>query len=180
MKNKRRGLILLILVLVMTLGIGYAAVSTSTITLNGSASAVKDDFNIIYDTTKAITYSKSSTTGLTVSGEYTSTTVATMTVSGLKVKDDYAEANYAVKNNSSSLKANISASVTTPVTDTQHFSVVLSYSTDGTTYNTTAPTNVAAGAVVYVKARVNLIKSFADDPAAQTFTVTITGTAVSE
>ena len=180
MKNKRRGLILLILALVMTLGIGYAAVSTSTITLNGNASAVKDDFSIIYDNTKAITTSKSSTTGLTVSGEYTSTTVATMTVAGLKVKGDYAEANYAVKNNSSSLKANIAATVSTPVTDTEHFSVVLSYSTDGTTYSTTAPTNVAPAAVVYVKARVNLLKAFATDPTAQTFTVTVTGSAVEE
>lgn len=177
MKNKRKGIIALAIVLVLALGIGYAAASTSTININGSAAAVADDFSIIFDETHTITYEKSETTGLTVAGAYTNASTATMTVAGLKKTSDYATATYKVKNASTDLKADITATLSGDITSDNHFTTAITYSTDGTTFSATAPTNVAAGASIYVKVRVNLVKSSSDAIAAKTFTVAITGTA---
>lgn len=174
MEKKKKGLIALVLLLVVAIGIGFAAASTDTVSINGSAKAVAGDFDIQFKTDSTITYDKSSTTGLTVTGEYTNVDVATMTVEGLKNKDDYAEATYTIVNKSSDVNASIAAAVSSAITDTTHYSV--------TTTMGSGANNVAPNGTTTVTVRVTLIKEFADDTTAgtpATFTVTCTGTALS-
>ena len=173
MEKKKKGLIALVLLLVVAIGVGFAAASTDSVSITGSAKAVAGDFDIQFKTDSTITYDKSATTGLTVSGAYSSVDVATMTVEGLKNLNDYAEATYTIKNASTDVAASIAASVSANVSDTTHYSVTATMASGAN--------NVAAGGTTTVTVRVTLIKAFSDSAAAgtvQNYTITCTGTAI--
>lgn len=175
MKNRKKGTIILVILLICALGIGYAA-ATDVININGSAAAIAGDFVIEFDTghTPATTKVGDSTD---VAASYTNADTAVMTVTNLQKVNDLATAVYKIDNSSSTLKADITAALTGDAMSDSHYGITLTYSTDDTAYSTTAPTDVAANSSVYVKVEVKLLQAFAEAPAAQTFTVTVTGTA---
>ena len=175
MKNRKKGTNVLVILLICALGIGYAA-ATDIININGSASAIAGDFVIEFDTAHTPETTKTGTNTAVVAS-YTNADIAVMTVTNLQKVNDAATAVYKITNNSSALKANITTNLTGDIVSDTHYSVELTYSTDGTTFNTVLPTNVAAGASVYVKAEVKLLQAFADAAAAKTFTIAVTGTA---
>ena len=172
MKNKKRGLIILVLFLVLSIGIGYAVASSSKVTISGTASATAGDFKIEFDPTSGELSPgkiKNQGDGVVCSGEITDSTTATMTVSGLKRVGDYGQATYTVKNASSSIVADIKATVTSDIND-PHYKVTV----------TGDNTNVDANSSTDINVKVELQKAFATKEAAETkktFTITVTGTA---
>ncbi len=185
MKKKNKGLLILVLLLLVTIGIGYAIVSTDKVTINGHATATTDfDIQFKTDTTietatgTATTGGKTNSTGdkkTTVTASYTSEDVAEFKVSNLKYVGEYGEATYTIINKSTDLKANITAEVTSAISDTEHYSV--------TTTMATGASSVAPDGTTTVTVRVALIKAFDDQTEAAneaTFTVTAKGEAVQE
>ena len=183
MKKKNQGLIALVLLLVVAIGVGFAAASTDKVTITGKASAATDfdiQFsNVASDITTATNYAKESRKSdtqdqIVVTGAYTDKDNATITVSNLKHVGDYASATFTVVNKSSDVAAKVEAAVSTAIGDTEHYQV------DVTMADTA--TNVAKnGGTTTVTVKVSLIKAFIDSDKAkkeQTFTVTVTGTAI--
>ncbi len=184
MKKKNKGLLILVLLLLVTIGIGYATVSTDKVTINGHATAttdfdiqfVKDDTNIVKNTgTTKTKVNEDETNPTKVEASYTSVDVAEFKVSNLKYVGEYGEATYTIINKSTDLKANITAEVTSAISDTEHYSV--------TTTMATGASSVAPDGTTTVTVRVALIKAFDDQTEAAneaTFTVTAKGEAVQE
>ncbi len=184
MKKKNKGLLILVLLLLVTIGIGYAAVSSDKVTINGHATAttdfdiqfVKDDTNIVKNTgTTKTKVNEDETNPTKVEASYTSVDVAEFKVSNLKYVGEYGEATYTIINKSTDLKANITAEVTSAISDTEHYSV--------TTTMATGASSVAPDGTTTVTVRVALIKAFDDQTEAAneaTFTVTAKGEAVQE
>ncbi len=184
MKKKNKGLLILVLLLLVTIGIGYATVSSDKVTINGHATAttdfdiqfVKDDTNIVKNTgTTKTKVNEDETNPTKVEASYTSVDVAEFKVSNLKYVGEYGEATYTIINKSTDLKANITAEVTSAISDTEHYSV--------TTTMATGASSVAPDGTTTVTVRVALIKAFDDQTEAAneaTFTVTAKGEAVQE
>lgn len=170
-QKKKKGLIALVILLVVAIGVGFAA-SQDTVNINGTASAVATDFDIQFDTNASITTQKSAGDTIVVSGVYGSdgNADATMTVSGLKNVNDYAEATYTIVNKSTDVNADITATVSSAVEDAEHYKVETTGGAKG----------VAPGKTTTVTVKVTLIKAFADDTTAKvakSFKVTATGVA---
>ncbi len=183
MKKKNQGLIALVLLLVVAIGVGFAAGPlTDVVTINGKASAATD-FDIQFSTETAITtdtnYAKESRKNdaqdnIEVEGAYTDINTATITVSNLKHVGDYASATFTVINKSSDVAAKVEAAVSSAITDAEHYKVEV-------TMGTGADSVAANEGTTTVTVKVSLIKAFIDSDEAktdQTFTVTVTGTAI--
>lgn len=170
-QKKKKGLIALVILLVVAIGVGFAA-STDAVNINGTASAVATDFDIQFKTDAEITTQKKEGTTAVASGAYGTdgNADATMTVSGLKNVNDWAEATYTIINKSADVNANITAKVSSAIEDADHYKVEVTGGANG----------VAPDATTTVTVKVTLIKAFADDTTAKTaksFKVTATGTA---
>lgn len=170
-QKKKKGLIALVILLVVAIGVGFAA-STDAVNINGTASAVATDFDIQFKTDAEITTQKKEGATAVASGAYGTdgNADATMTVSGLKNVNDWAEATYTIINKSADVNANITAEVSSAIEDADHYKVEVTGGANG----------VAPGKTTTVTVKVTLIKAFADDTTAKTaksFKVTATGTA---
>ncbi len=170
-QKKKKGLIALVILLVVAIGVGFAA-STDAVNINGTASAVATDFDIQFKTDAEITTQKKEGATAVASGAYGTdgNADATMTVSGLKNVNDWAEATYTIINKSADVNANITAKVSSAIEDADHYKVEVTGGANG----------VAPDATTTVTVKVTLIKAFADDTTAKTaksFKVTATGTA---
>lgn len=122
MKSKKTIIALTILLAVLALGIGYATISNVVLNISGSAAASADasNFNVGFDT--SITPVGTATVG-TAEGNYTDTKNATMTVSGLTTAGQSATVTYTVKNTSTDIKANLSATVNNTGANANYFTV---------------------------------------------------------
>ena len=173
MNKKKKEIITLLILLIFAIVIGYAISSTNFIKLKGSRSAAASNFDIQYKKSVAVTYDKSTTESITVTGAYTDKDNATMTVTGLKKVNDYASATFTVENVSDDLAASITASITSNVKDKDHYKVEVTVNKGN---------NVAAnGGTCTVTAKVTLIKAFNDseeEVVQNKFSIKITGTAV--
>lgn len=181
MKKKNKGLLILVLLLVVTIGIGYAATNTDKVNITGTASAATD-FDIQFSNVSSDITKNTGQTATTknddikVEAAYDDVDNATIKVTGLKYVGDYGEATFTILNKSTDLKANITAAVSSTITDTTHYEVT-------TTMGTGSDSVAAKTGSTTVTVRVTLKKAFADQEKAkeeQTFTVTATGTAVEE
>lgn len=183
MKKKNKGLLILVLLLVVTIGIGYASTITDSVNITGTASA-DTDFDIqfsnvasdIVTNTGNEDNTSSTNTDKKVEAAYTDVDNATIKVTGLKYVGDYGEATFTILNKSTDLKANITASIKSAITDTTHYEVT-------TTMGTGSDSVAAKSGSTTVTVKVKLIKAFDDTDKAKTdqkFTVTATGTAVEE
>ncbi len=176
-QKKKKGLVALVILLVVAIGVGFAAASQDNLKISGKASAATD-FDIQFKTDATIGYAKVERTdvndAIKVEGEYTDKDNATITVSNLKHVNDYASATFTVVNKSPDVAANVTADVTTEIADADHYEV--------TTTMADGSENVAKnGGTTTVTVTVKLLKAFADNDEAKTeqsFTVTVTGTAV--
>ena len=170
-QKKKKGLIALVILLVVAIGVGFAA-SQDAVNITGTASAVATDFDIQFKTDAEITTQKKEGATAVASGAYGTdgNADATMTVSGLKNVNDWAEATYTIINKSADVNANITAKVSSAIEDADHYKVEVTGGANG----------VAPDATTTVTVKVTLIKAFADDTTAKTaksFKVTATGTA---
>lgn len=170
-QKKKKGLIALVILLVVAIGVGFAA-SQDPVNITGTASAVATDFDIQFKTDAEITIQKTEGAAINASGAYgaNGNADATMTVSGLKNKGDYAEATYTIINKSTDVNADITAKVSSAIGDADHYSVEVTGGANG----------VAPDATTTVKVKVTLKKAFADDTAAKapkSFKITATGVA---
>ena len=190
MQKRRTFTVMAILIAVLILGVGYAAISSTSLNLNGTANVKANaDFTVEYDTSHTVvvsntgtgsTFDDEGTTRTVVTGAYTSTSVATMTV-WLDNTHREASAIYKIDNKSSELGASLAATVTNVDANGQNEAyfdpVVATYYSDAAC--TTALTSgdiVDAGDTVYLKVTVKLAKSPLDDITGATFTVVTTAT----
>ena len=185
MKKRRTFTVMIILIAVLVLGVGYAAISNVILNITGSANIVADaDFSVVFDTGHTVTVTPSTNVSFggsnhpVAAGAYTDTLNATMTVY-LDKNNTSASACYKIDNNSSTLAASISPSVTTPIgsPNTAYFGTISTalYSDSGC--STAFSGNVAAGQSVYLKVTVPKGNTEpAQDVADATFGVTITAT----
>ncbi len=190
MQKRRTFTVMAILIAVLILGIGYAAISATNITLNGTANVKANaDFTVVYDTTHTVavsntgtgsTFDDEGTTRTVVTGAYTSTSVATMTV-WLDNTHRQATAIYKIDNNSSELSASLAATVTD--VDANGLNEEFFLPVEATYYSDASCTTplvsgdvVTAGHSAYLKVVVELAKTPLDDIAGATFTVVTTAT----
>ena len=190
MQKRRTFTVMAILIAVLILGIGYAAISATNITLNGTANVKANaDFTVVYDTTHTVavsntgtgsTFDDEGTTRTVVTGAYTSTSVATMTV-WLDNTHRQATAIYKIDNNSSELSASLAATVTD--VDANGLNEEFFLPVEATYYSDASCTTplvsgdvVTAGNSAYLKVVVELAKTPLDDIAGATFTVVTTAT----
>lgn len=178
MNKKNRGLVALVLLLVIAIGVGFAAASTDTLKITGKASAATD-FDIQFSNVQNdITTDKTARTDvddqIEVTGAYTDKDNATITVSNLKHVNDFASATFTVVNKSTDVAAKVEAAVSSAMADTEHYKVDVTMGAGAT--------DIAKnGGTTTVTVKVTLIKAFIDNDAAkaeQSFTVTVTGTAI--
>ena len=184
MKKRRTFTVMIILIAVLVLGVGYAAISNVILNITGSANIVADaDFSVVFDTAHTVTVTPSTNVSFGGSshpvsaGAYTDTLNATMTVY-LDKNNTTATACYKINNNSTSLAASISPSVT-PIgsPNTNYFGTITTglYSDSGC--STAFSGNLAAGQSVYLKVTVPKGSTEpAQDVADASFGVTITAT----
>jgi hypothetical protein len=181
---------MIILIAVLILGVGYAAVSSTNLTLNGTANVKANaDFTVVYDTTHTVAVSNTGTgstfddngvTRTVVTGAYTSTSVATMTV-WLDNTHRSASAVYKIDNNSSELGASLTATITNVDESGQNESYfepveAIYYSDANCTTALSDGDVVDAGDSVYLKVTVELARTPLDDITGATFTVVTTAT----
>ncbi len=186
MKKRRTFTVMIILIAVLVLGVGYAAISNVVLNITGSANIVADaDFSVVFDTGHDVLVTPASSTTISfggsnhpvAAGAYTDTLNATMTVY-LNKDNTSASACYKIDNNSSTLAASISPSVT-PIgsPNTAYFGNITTalYSDSGC--STAFSGNLAAGQSVYLKVTVPKGNTEpAQDVADASFGVTITAT----
>ncbi len=190
MQKRRTFTVMAILIAVLILGIGYAAVTATNLTLNGTANVKANaDFTVVYDTAHTVvtsntgtgtTFDDNGTTRTVVTGAYTSTSVATMTV-WLDNTHREATAIYKIDNNSSELGASLAATITNVDdggTYEEYFDPVEAtyYSDASCTTALSSSDIVNHGSSAYLKVTVRLAKTPLDDIAGATFTVVTTAT----
>ena len=107
--RKKLRVILFTLIAILTLSIGYAAITEIILrvnTIRGTASAVQENFKVYFKESEI-------TTGTgTTSIDNSDNTLAFFNITGLSKKGDIAVATYIIKNDSNSVGAAISLSVT--------------------------------------------------------------------
>lgn len=124
MKSKKTIIALTILLAVLALGIGYATISNVVLNISGSAAASADasNFSVVFDQTKTPVGS-TTVSGANASGTFTDAKNATMSVSGLTTAGQSATVTYTVKNTSTDIKANLSATVNNTGANANYFTV---------------------------------------------------------
>ena len=190
MQKRRTFTVMAILIAVLVLGIGYAAITATSLNLNGTVNVKANaDFTVVYDTTHTVavsntgtgsTFDDNGTTRTVVTGAYTSTTVATMTVWFDNTHRE-ATAIYKIDNNSSELSASLAATITNideNGTNESYFNTVSAeYYSDATCTTALSSSDVVeAGESAYLKVTVSLAKTPLDDITGATFTVVTTAT----
>lgn len=135
--NKKRVLVPLIIAIIL-MGIGYAIASQS-LTINGSASAAVDDtnFSVIFNKDVAATATLSETiTGATATASYddSNSQVASLSVSGLTTKGQYATFTYSIINKSADLGATVTVGEITN-SNSDYFTVTTSLASSSLTAN---------------------------------------------
>lgn len=166
MEGKKKTIIwVTLLLVVVVLGIGYAAISTIGLNINATGQATPSDANF------TVEFSGSPTTGGqgSTTAEITSDNKleATMNVTGLTAKGDYATATYTIENKSTDLSANLTVAEPTN-NNTDYFKV---------TYELLEDT-IAAGATTTIQVKVELTKTPIDTDQSVTSKVAITATPV--
>lgn len=194
MQKRRTFTVMAILIAVLVLGIGYAAVSNITLNLNGTANVLANpDFTVVYDTTDTVQVSNTGTgstfvddsvdpsvTRTVVTGAYTSTSVATMTVWFDNTHRE-ATAIYKIDNNSSELGARLAATITNVDangSNEDYFDPVEAtyYSDSSCTTALTSSDIIEHGESAWLKVTVRLAKSPLNNISGATFTVVTTAT----
>lgn len=190
MQKRRTFTVMAILIAVLILGVGYAAITNRTLNLNGTANVKANaDFTVEYDTNHTVvtsntgtgtTFDDEGTTRTVVTGAYTSTSVATMTVWFDNTHRE-ATAIYKIDNKSSELGASLAATITNvdeSGLNEDYFDPVEAeyYSDAACTTALTSSDIVDAGHSAYLKVTVRLAKTPLDDITGATFTVVTTAT----
>ena len=145
--NKRKSIIVVgILLATILLGVGYA-LSNTTLTVSGSASATANDANFNVYLTGEPTVSSEANVQASITDKLT----ATIKVNNLKSVGDSETATYTIQNDSTDLKANLSAS---DVTSTNgYFKTTCSFES----------ASLAAGSSTTATVKVELIKTPVED-----------------
>ena len=179
-KNKRNGLIILVIALILIVGIGYAATSQDLL-INGTAAADEGTVELEWDDTADFgcvatgTNKKFDATKVTMTPAIDSTdkTKATLSVSGLKYKNDTVTCTYTAKNVSEDFDATLPSTCTvTYGTGTNDNFTVTATPADTDAFGPNSSTSTKAVSVV-----VKLSKAAKTALTDKTFTITCTGTA---
>ena len=147
MEGKKKTIIwVTLLLVVVVLGIGYAAISTIGLNINATGQATPNSENFTVEVSgEPSAEGKGSITAEIDSGNKL---MATMDVTGLTAKGDYATATYTIENKSADLSANLT--VAEPTNDnTDYFKVTYKLAED----------TIAAGASTTIQVKVELIKT---------------------
>lgn len=147
MEGKKKTIILVtILLVVVVLGIGYAAITALDLKINATGSATPNTTNF------AVEFSGEPITGgqgtVTAKINTDDKLKATMNVTGLTAKGDYATATYTIENKSTDLSANLS--VVEPTNNNQEYFKV--------TYNL-AENTITSGKTTTIQVKIELIKT---------------------
>jgi len=194
MQKRRTFTVMAILIAVLILGVGYAAITTDPLNLNGTVNVKANaDFTVVYDTNHQVAVSNTGTgstfvdtdvtpnvTRTVVSGAYSSTTLATMTV-WLDYTHREATAIYKIDNKSSELKASLTANITNIAegeVEEGFFDPVEAafYSDASCSTPLTSGDTIGPGQSAYLKVTVRLAKTPLDDITGATFNIVTTAT----
>lgn len=169
----KKGKIILAVVIIAAIilvAVGYATIGNIGLTISGTASGTGNSGNFVvkFSDTVNTTITGTVTTNpkvasATATGKVTGDKAATITVSGLATKGDYADVSFKVANNSKDIKATIAATAKSDNTD---FSVAVIAGTG---------TAVAAGSTTTITVRVTLNKTLVGDSSTKV-TVNLTAT----
>ena len=171
MSKKSKTIVGVVLVItVLLIAVGYAAIGNITLNITGSASGTGNTSNFVVKfsdiVNTAITgtvTTNSKVASAAATGKITGDRAATITVTGLATKGDYADVSFKVANNSKDIKATIAATAKSNNTD---FSVAVIAGTG---------TAVAAGSTTTITVRVTLNKTLVGDSSTNV-TVNLTAT----
>ena len=185
MKRRKTYIVMAVLLAVLVLGIGYAAVLDIELNIGGTANINANfDFDVVFDTSHTITYSSVTGNDASISGSYTDTENATLSVT-LDTDNRELFAIFKVDNNSDELSATLDPYVTQITVDendetvSQYFGTITAvFYTDAscTAGNELSTNKVAAGSSAYLKVTVPMSTTDipVDDVVGAEFNVQIT------